>query len=74
MMLKGQLEEIAQGMKAINDLRTEIHQLKADKYEMTKALRAALEWIDAIPKDISLPAMPGSDRGWVDNLIAEIER
>jgi hypothetical protein len=25
-------------------------------------LRAALDWIDALPKDLQLPAMPGFDR------------
>lgn len=33
------------------------------------ALKAVLEYIDAIPKDIELPAMPGIDRDWVEYLV-----
>lgn len=33
--------------------------------ELLEALEAALEWIDAVPADTVLPAMPGFDRDWV---------
>lgn len=37
--------------------------------ELVDALRAALDWIDAVPQDVALPTMPGFDRDWVDGLI-----
>lgn len=40
-----------------------------DLDELQKALEAALEWIDAVPKDIVLPAMPGFDRDHVEGLL-----
>lgn len=46
----------------------------AREIEMHDALRAALEWIDAVPQDTVLPAMPGFDRDWVDGLIYDIDR
>jgi hypothetical protein len=32
-------------------------------------LRAALCWIDQVPCELPLPAMPGFDRDWVDSLL-----
>lgn len=37
--------------------------------ELLEALEAALEWIDAVPSDTQLPAMPGFDRDWVNGII-----
>jgi hypothetical protein len=37
--------------------------------ELLEALKAALDWIDAVPSDTSLPTMPGFDRDWVDSVI-----
>lgn len=37
--------------------------------DVVKALRRALEWIDAVPDDVVLPAMPGFDRDWVDETL-----
>lgn len=37
--------------------------------ELKTALRAALGYIDALPPDLELPAMPGFDRDWVDSLL-----
>lgn len=41
--------------------------------ELQDALRYALDWIDAVPKDVaeSLPAMPGFDRDWADSLLTK---
>lgn len=36
--------------------------------ETVLALEAALEWIDAVPVDTPLPAMPGFDRDWVNGV------
>ena len=38
------------------------------------ALLAALEWIDAVPSDTVLPAMPGFDRDEVNELIANARK
>lgn len=37
---------------------------------LLEALEWALEYIDAIPSDVELPAMPGFDRDYVDELVA----
>lgn len=42
--------------------------------ELLYWLQAALEWIDAVPEDTQLPAMPGFDREVVDTLIDNIKR
>ncbi|HCL5580979.1 TPA: hypothetical protein N2N40_002406 [Citrobacter freundii] len=39
---------------------------------LLEALVAALEWIDAVPSDTPLPAMPGFDRDDVNELIARV--
>lgn len=38
---------------------------------LTNALDDALEWIDAVPSEMPLPAMPGFDRDDVNNLLKE---
>ena len=32
--------------------------------------RAMCDWIDALPKELQLPAMPGFDRDWADDVVA----
>ena len=32
------------------------------------ALRKTLDWIDSVPSETPLPAMPGFDRDWVESL------
>lgn len=39
---------------------------------LMSALCAALEWIDAVPSDVSLPPMPGFDRDWVESLLDQL--
>lgn len=39
--------------------------------ELLEALEYALEWVDAVPRDTPLPAMPGFDRDYVDSLIRQ---
>jgi hypothetical protein len=34
------------------------------------ALRASLKFIDSVPSDAPLPAMPGFDRDWMESMIA----
>lgn len=38
---------------------------------LREALRWALDWIDAVPPSTALPAMPGFDREYVNDLLAE---
>lgn len=40
---------------------------------LLSALTDALEWIDAVPSETALPAMPGFDRDEVNSLIASIK-
>jgi hypothetical protein len=42
--------------------------------DVIDALEAALEWIDAVPENTELPAMPGFDRDKVNELIASAKR
>ncbi|HAT1642364.1 TPA: hypothetical protein I8Y18_003526 [Raoultella ornithinolytica] len=42
--------------------------------QLLSALIAALEWIDAVPSDTVLPAMPGFDRDEVNELIANARK
>ena len=44
-------------------------QLIAAAPELLEALQMALEWIDAVPSDTLLPAMPGFDRDEVNSII-----
>lgn len=46
-----------------------VAELLEDAAEVRDALRAALEWIDALPADLALPAMPGFDRDWVEGVL-----
>lgn len=39
--------------------------------ELKQALGATLDYIDALPDTLTLPAMPGFDRDWVDSLLAD---
>lgn len=41
--------------------------------DLVKALKAALEWIDAVPSDTPLPAMPGFDRDDVNALLQNLK-
>ncbi|MNE84020.1 hypothetical protein D3C80_1808870 [compost metagenome] len=40
----------------------------------TQRLRILLGWVDAVPRDVVLPAMPGFDRDDVDALIEQAEQ
>lgn len=42
--------------------------------EIAACLRMALDWIDAVPSDLQLPAMPGFDRDYVDSVIARYDQ
>ena len=38
---------------------------------MSNVIQLNLEWIDAVPRETVLPAMPGFDRDWVDEIVAK---
>ena len=42
--------------------------------ELREALAMALEWIDAVPQETVLPAMPGFDRDWANGVLAKASR
>jgi uncharacterized FlaG/YvyC family protein len=44
------------------------------KKDLIEVAKAALEYIDAIPKDIELPSMPGFSRDWADAVIEKAEK
>jgi hypothetical protein len=51
--------------------KREDRNLIASAPDLLEALEAAFEWIDAVPSDTQLPAMPGFDRDWTDNILAK---
>lgn len=46
-----------------------LNELNAKVNDLRKVAKAMREWIDAVPNDIILPAMPGFDRDWADGVI-----
>ena len=45
------------------------HLLQEQLNNLREVAEAMREWIDAVPNDTVLPAMPGFDRDWADNII-----
>jgi hypothetical protein len=37
--------------------------------ELKEVALAMIEWIDAVPDDVQLPAMPGFDRDWAEEIL-----
>lgn len=56
----------AEGSRGLNNAH-----LIAAAPEVYEVARAALDYIDAIPDEIDLPAMPGFDRDWADSVMAK---
>lgn len=54
------------GVAAVNH-----SELAKENAALREALSMALQWIDALPPDIQLPAMPGFDRDYVNDLLAK---
>jgi len=52
-------------------LLAEIDRLQAKLEKTRAALTAALEWIDAVPGETPLPAMPGFDRDEVEGVLSD---
>src|SRR5690606_22041966 len=65
-VIKARIEQrLAEAGKALTLFRGK----ETREAELVEALRAALDWIDAVPQDTVLPVMPGFDRDWVDGLV-----
>jgi hypothetical protein len=48
-----------------------VAQIRKERDEALEALAMAIEWIDSVPKDTTLPTMPGFDRDSVDAILAK---
>jgi hypothetical protein len=46
----------------------------SDEKGCREALQAALAWIDAVPPETQLPAMPGFDRDWANGVLEQSSR
>lgn len=54
----------------VRSILTELLSRREANAKMAEALEATLAWIDAVPADTPLPAMPGFDRDDVDAALA----
>ena len=45
--------------------------MERERNNLIEVIEAMREWIDAVPADTPLPAMPGFDRDWADTIIEE---
>lgn len=52
------------------EMRANAHLISAAP-DLLKLARYALEYIDAIPKGVEFPTMPGFDRDWAEDVIAK---
>ncbi len=50
----------------LSDAATYYEKRAKDLEEVARSMR---DWIDAVPKAIELPSMPGFDRDWADSII-----
>jgi hypothetical protein len=50
------------------------NEMKEDRDKAVFIAQVALEWIDAVPQETQLPAMPGFDRDWANNTLEEISK
>lgn len=53
----------------LTQAHSEGHRKPKREQDLEWALSAALKWIDAVPDDVELQAMPGFDRDYVDSLL-----
>jgi len=56
-------------LKGHRDARHSAAELIKRYDELLDVALAMREYIDALPKDLILPAMPGFDRDWADDVI-----
>lgn len=48
--------------------KEELIRIAVDFADATESL---LEWVDAVPDEVQLPAMPGVSRDWVEQVLSE---
>ena len=53
----------------IDDYEHNLGKLLKRMSELKEVAKAMREWIDAVPDNTELPAMPGFDRDWADEVI-----
>lgn len=46
-----------------------LSQILSQRDELLEVVKAMRQWIDAVPSNTPLPAMPGFDRDWADSVI-----
>ncbi len=54
----------------VENLKRLARRLERELGETRDVALALRDWIDAVPQDVVLPAMPGVDRDWVDSILA----
>lgn len=63
----------AQGDPIFGEWVAEIIDRETAAPELLELVKAAFQWIDAVPKNTPLPSMPGLDRDWANSIIAKSE-
>lgn len=51
------------------ELKKELAKTKKHNELLVQVSKDLRDWVDAVPQDTVLPAMPGVDRDWVDSVI-----
>jgi hypothetical protein len=54
----------------VENLKRLARRLERELSETRNVAIALRDWVDAVPQDVVLPAMPGVDRDWVDSILA----
>ena len=63
--------ELEHAYKQIDYLAQTLEITVKQKDEIKAVALAMREWIDAVPKDTVLPAMPGFDRDWANSVLED---
>jgi len=59
------------GLHRIDVLLKYIAKLELSLVDTQEVARAALDWIDTVPSETVLPAMPGFDRDWAEEVLSK---
>lgn len=57
--------------KELEAVKRKNEELAAQVEQLHECATVAIRWIDAVPEDMQLPAMPGFDRDWFDATLSE---
>lgn len=57
---------------AIAELKQQLASANAVTLAILQVTEAMREWIDAVPSETKLPAMPGFDRDWADEVLTKL--